>query len=46
MAGSPGLDVRWPLAVAEAGIVARGRQPGYRPLSAGSWAGRWLPASR
>ena len=20
--------------------------PGYRPVSAGSWAGRWLPASR
>ena len=20
--------------------------PGYRPVSLGSWAGRWLPASR
>src|SRR6516165_7249803 len=31
---------------AEAGILARGRRPGYRPVSLGSWAGRWLPTSR
>jgi hypothetical protein len=27
-------------------LLARGRQPGYRPVSIGSWAGRWLPASQ
>jgi len=46
MAGSPGPGwTRWPLAVPKPGSVpAIG--PGYRLVSAGSWAGTWLPSSR
>jgi hypothetical protein len=48
------VTVRWPrmvladpLAEPGAGILAPpAASPGYRPVSVGSWAGRWLPASR
>ena len=48
------VTVRWlqmvladPLAGPGAGILAPpAASPGYRPVSLGSWAGRWLPASR
>jgi hypothetical protein len=45
--------VRWlamfladPLTVPGSRSWPAAASPGYRPVSAGSWAGRWLPASR
>jgi hypothetical protein len=55
--GQPGVPqlvtVRWlgmfledPLAVPRSRFWPATTSPGYRPVSLGSWADRWLPASR
>jgi hypothetical protein len=46
MADKPGPGCALAAGGAEAGILAAAAAPDYRAVSAGSWAGRWLPASR
>ena len=41
-----GLFLEDPLAVPRSRSCPAAASPGYRPVSLGSWAGRWLPASR
>ena len=42
----PGMFLEDPLAVPGPGSWPAAAGPGYRPVWLGSWAGRWLPASR
>ena len=42
----PGMFLADPLAAPGASFWPAAASPGYRPVSLGSWAGRWLPTSR
>jgi hypothetical protein len=42
----PGMVLEDPLAVPRSRSWPAAASPGYRPVSLGSWAGRWLPTSR
>ena len=42
----PGMFLADPLAAPRPGSWPAAASPGYRPVSAGSWAGTWLPSSR